>query len=224
MKICLLITGVVRPNVDRICKNIKNTIEILKQSENNIHVKVFPYRDSTESEIIRGLKGIPVDYKLIEPIKRQYSDEFCYSGEEKLCFVNTYRMIKSVETACSLIENFEDFDIIIRHRIDYEVKKIQIPQIIEDNVYYTAEYSGGVFDNFGMASPKTFKKIWDSNILDFQFNNKNFVNNETLLKNIIISQGFKIQLINFEIHGYQSSDEFWEGIPQWSRQDRKFSF
>ena len=204
-------TGVIRPSVDRVVKNIVKSYNILQKSGHEIEFNVFPYRDDLESHMIAAVPAF-ASCRFLDPIPEQIS--------KKPVLVNSYRMTKSIELSHKSVKDFKGFDLAIRHRIDYEINYIRIPEKINPNTWYGA-YScpSSVFDNFGMCSPVLFEKVWNSTRKDWF---RGF-NNEHILTNRLRALGAKICVSDFDVAGYQTKDKEWKGVPQWSKKNRGWS-
>ena len=210
MKICILATGVIRPTVERVIKNISTTYNAFKKTNHEIDFHVVTYKDHFEKEIREKIPEYATLH-FLNPITKEIGAH--------VQVINSYRMVKSIELSHKLIKNLDDFDVVVRHRIDHEVNSLKVPKEIKADTYYSAPCdTSGIYDNFGLCCPKLFRLVWDSNFKD-RFTAKN---NEAMLLNQVRRLNAKLEVINFETTGYQSADETWNGIRQWSKRDRKW--
>lgn len=210
-KLLVLMTGITRPSTKQVYDNIINTQQTLSQYDCLYYVLTCD--SSNAQSLVSQLKinNINIQIHLIPHIQEQIG------GSRG----NTYRMFKFNEILLDLVtKDLKDFDSIIRMRIDTELIKIDIPDQILDNSYYAPKAQcGGIFDNFGLAVPNTYKKIWNANGPNFDL-----LASEHVLDDWIVRQGIDKRDINFKLNLYQSNNEEIFGVPQWSKRNRIFEY
>jgi len=209
-KFCSIITGVTRPNAERVFKNLETTLSTLSKYDCKHYALTYISEESLKLEQMIEKENLPVKLKLIEPIKEIIGG---WKG-------NCYRMVRCIELLAKEVENFESFTGVIRHRIDCELEEIEIPNVIEENVYYAPTMQWGpVFDNIGIMTPSVFNKVFYTDGVDFGDKCPH-----TTLENAIASAGFTKKPFNFKKKLYQSNESEVMGVPQWSKMDRTFHY
>ena len=229
MNIAVLNVGVIRPSFKRVVDNIKQNIQLLNEKYPQYNFQHFNYfyPDPNLEEDFVAL----CEENNIKCYKLPTADERSYTKGYTL-FDNTYKCWKNLENSFIHLNEFikEEFDAIIRTRLDFEIKNIIIPNEIKDNIIYARQLDDfSIFDNFSILTPLTYNKIYDINIVDACFrtltpDNFHFYNNEQLLNLICLNTNIKCEDMSFEIQGYQTNDKYWNGSPQWSKSNRNFKF
>ena len=209
MRGCSLITGVVRPNAERVFENLEGTIKTLDPYSFNHFA--LTYRTDASERLVELVKknNLPLSLYLIDPIVETIGG---FKG-------NNYRMFRSIELLMEEVPNFSDYDVVLRHRIDCELQDIDIPECVESNTYYAPRMSWGlIFDNFGVSDPTTFKKIFHTN------QSFDFPDPHAALTHHLEANNIKDEPIDFKKTLYQSEDTHCMGISQWSRENRVFEY
>jgi len=221
MKICLTMTGVIRPDIDRVFLNIKNTIKLIEDFGHSCTCNIMTY----DTDKTAPLK------KLIEDSGLKNINFYSMSHiEENIgSYKNSYRMFKSNEELVKKIGNdLDEFDCVIRHRIDSELLKIEIPSKIAENVWYAPYSFGGgmsndprkIFDNIGFSTPTVFKNVFKTDKPQW-FDG---LSPELVLKNSLLFNEFESRPFNFKDKLHQSNESSCMGVPQWSKRDRVFHY
>jgi hypothetical protein len=209
-KICNVVTGVVRPDSKRVLNNIKETIKVLSNYDCDHYVLTYKSHDATELKSMIEDENLDLDFYMIDPIQNPVGG---FDGKN-------YMMFRCIELLLQNIPNFYSYDVAIRHRIDCELKKINLPNDIADGCYYSPLTPWGlIFDNIGLAKPSVFESIFKTDEVNFNFNDPHQV-----LNNILNTLNIELMPFNFKDALYQSNDEFVLGIPQWSKGNRIFEY
>lgn len=227
MKIAVLNVGLIRPSVSRVVQNIIQNTNILLSKYPSYEFDHFNsyYPDpDLGNKFEKECKVHNLKCNILPSAEeREYSKDY-------VLFANTYKCWKNLENAYLNIPNINQYDAIIRTRLDFEIKDIIIPENIEDNFIYSQQLNTwSIFDNFSIVTPLTYKKLYNIKIVDKLFNmlsNKKiqFENNEQILQYICFIKNIQCKNIKFNMQGYQSNDKFWNGSPQWSKRNRQFNF
>jgi type IV secretory pathway VirB6-like protein len=114
----------------------------------------------------------------------------------------------------------DEYDVVIRLRIDTEIKSFEMIDNIKPNIYYTVIDSViSCSDNIGYAKLEVMKKVWDL---------KNcFIkapNNEGVVYNAILKNSYSIQQFKFDYILYQNNSRVFDGVLQWSRNNRRWIY
>jgi hypothetical protein len=206
---CILITGVVRPDAERVFKNIKNTIETLGEVNSDAHILTYRSPEAEELEERLNESSLDVSFHLIDPITEVKGG---HNG-------NNYRMFKSIELLISHVDNFLDYEVVLRHRIDCELIEIEIPQEIKQDTYYAPSLAWGTFDNIALCSPQVAMKMFSTEGINF-----NVINPHAVIDNNLADKNILLEPFNFKKHLYQSREDVVLGTPQWSKKDRTFEY
>lgn len=212
MKISVTFVGSIRPSIDQIMSNLEININYFENIFDDVEFIILTYKNDKSISLWAKLREYTffmrknIKFIQIDPIVKSLSDSNL--------FINTYRMFTSVHLALGHVSIHSDY--IIRVRLDCEIVNFQFREL-EDNVYCSQYYIKGITDNIGYAKSKVMHEIWnEENIGELENNN------EYMLKKIVVSKGYFIETFQFEFKLYQSPDKFWDGIPQWSKRNRKF--
>jgi len=212
MKICSIITGVIRPNVDRVFENIKTTLSTLSDYNCTHYALTYETEEYKKLKTLIDNSDLNIELISIDPILETIGN---YNG-------NNYRMFRCIEILCKhvdITEGLDSFDCIIRHRIDCELNSIEIPSIMEHNTWYAPDLPWGIFDNIGITSPDIFRKIFTTQEKTFLEKNPHDTLDASIGDVGVIKKPF-----NFKKTLYQSNDEFVMGVRQWSRKNRVFEY
>jgi hypothetical protein len=207
--ICVLITGVVRPDTDRVFKNIKNTIETVGAVNCDVYILTYRSPEAEELEKQLNRSSLDVSFYLIDPITAAQGGQ---SG-------NNYRMFKSIELLISHVDNFLDYKVVLRHRIDCELLEIEIPEEIKQDTYYAPSLEWGTFDNIALCSPQVAMKMFSTEGVNF-----NVINPHQVIDNTLSRKKISLAPFNFKKQLYQSGADIVLGTPQWSKRDRTFEY
>ena len=210
MKLCGVITGVTRPDAKRVFENLKTTVSTLSKYDCKHYALTYDTEESRELKRMLDNSDLDIEFHVIDPITETVGG---FGG-------NSYRMFRCIELLGKKIKNLSSFDCILRHRIDCELKSIEIPSILDQNCYYAPDTDWGVcFDNIAIMSPDVFGKV-------FTTEGKSFGQSDPhrALDDSILGASVKKQPLNFEKKLYQSSDLEFMGVPQWSKGDRTFHY
>lgn len=202
-------TGVVRPNPSRVFKNITNSIRTLSSYDCQYHIMV--YRSSLSIELCEMVEncGLPLKINLIDPITKTIGG---HNG-------NSYRMFRNIELLIKSIENIDSYDCVFRHRVDSELNEIELPTQLDDATYYSPMTSWGPFDNIGFSSPDVFKKIFTTEDISIFGGTPH-----DAMANNFNKFGISTKPFNFNKILYQTSDDMFDGVAQWSKQNRRFEY
>ena len=209
-KMCVVSTGCVRPSAERVYQNIVSTIDKIKSYDYDFHILTYDTDDASELKSMLDRNDIRVKFFTIP-----FIEEAIGNGTG-----NGFRMFKKNELLIDKINNFYDFDIVLRHRLDTEIERIDIPLNLKRGGYYTPLRSwGNPCDHVGISSPSVFKKIWTTKNQNF------FVREpEEVLRDIIVKNNVETIPLNFKINLYQSNQKMFLNVPQWSRRNRTWEY
>ena len=210
MRLCSLITGVTRPDPMRVFLNITQTLKTLQKFDVDYKILTYKTDKSIELEHLLRTKNYPVSFYLIDPIVPNFGG---HNG-------NIYRMFKSIETLINSVENFSEYDCVLRHRIDCSLLELTIPWSVENEVYYAPRMPwGDIFDNIAIAKPETMKRVFNTNLNIFNESDPHKALQRSLELNSINRSELYFKKLLF-----QSSSEKEMDIPQWSKKNRLFHY
>lgn len=209
-KMCVVSTGCVRPSAERVYNNIISTIEKIKSYEYDFYILTYDTDDAYELKNMLVKNNINVKFFTIPFIKEAIGNG---TG-------NGFRMFKKNEILIEKINNFSDFDIILRHRLDTEIEEIEIPHHLEQNTYYTPLRSwGNPYDHVGITTPSLYRSIWTTKNQNFYVREP-----EQILKDSINRNKIEVKPFNFKINLYQSNEKMFLNVPQWSKRSRTWEY
>ena len=215
MKICVTMVGVCRPTFDRVKQNIEAnmayftstypqhtfTFVVLTYVNGSHHeLKAYCAEKGIEAHFIPHLEEATFKFKVINP--------------------NWYRAFYSMAYVLDKIPG-DQYDCIIRLRLDSEVKQFELYETVDPTKYYTLNENnlGRVQSNIGYASHAVMKSVWKlENILIGGINEE-----EILFKSIQV-HGYSVKHFNFHFMLHQSSDLFFDFVKQWSRRSREWIY
>jgi len=229
--VAVTIVGVTRPNSERIKKNIQNNIKYFKDNYPNLNFQYYlvTYKNKYTDDLKKFLDTIEIKYNIIGQITDEYINNDLNISLKKnhknpnngAPLQNAYRMFYSINKCLNMI-NYTP-DIVIRLRIDHEIQNFEIKKNLNNNIYYGCKAYRGINDNIGYSSFENMKKIWiKPNLELINYGLQKKMNNEQIIKKMIEKNNIKVEDFNFKIIHYQSSDEYFDGIKQWSKKNRVF--
>lgn len=217
MKIGVILIGVARPTAERVIQNIEQNISFFKKNypEHIFEFIICTYKNVHFEKIDAYCKSHGIQSYFLEPIlNKDIPPEMVLPPPN----VNRYRMFFSMNYVMERLP--ECYDCVIRIRIDTEMQKFELADPVSPCVYYTAIHRDrSCSDNIGFASQKVMKKVW---ALENCFTKGK--NPETILYSIIHNLSYIIKPFQFEFYLYQDDTEYCDGVPQWSRRNRVFSY
>ena len=225
-EVTVLMIGVSRPDSDRIINNINNNINYFKlnySEKYSFSFIVLTYRNSFSDKVYEYCIKNNIKIVIMEQIKDFKMSGFYSQKINKIADVNTntHRLVLSMRNALNHINN--STEIVIRLRIDTELNKFVIDNHVDDNTHYSSPYCGGITDNIGYSDYKTFLSVWNINNV-FVENHLGNNNNETILKKWCEKNKIKIKYFSYKYKLHQSNDDFFDGVPQWSKRTRVFEY
>jgi hypothetical protein len=216
--------GVSRPSSKRIIENINNNISFFRNTyaSHNFEFVVCTYINEIYNDILKYCEENNIANYFMEPIKDSdipnELDKYMYDNSPDRKTKNRYRMFYSMNYILNKINS--DYDAVIRLRLDTEIKSFEIVDTIKPKVYYTAlDINDGCSDNIGYGSYDVMKNTWDLKNCFIKS-----VNNEALVYNAIKKQSCSIEQFKFHYIMYQSNDEYYDGVKQWSRSNREWIY
>jgi len=216
----VLMVGVIRPTIEQIKSNIEKNISFFssKYNEYKIIYNIVAYKNNLSDSLCIFLNDLKkqynIRYKIIDPIKLPQTSP--------LSTHNLQRTIKSISESINLIE--ENECIVVRLRIDYEIKTLEIKNNINQNdifVTYVNNSNTQVSDNILYTNFRNAKNIFDINNFNFIDITK-IVNPENYFYKVVKHYNLVIKNFNFKFILYQSNDEYYDSVKQWSRHNRVF--
>lgn len=215
MKVCVTMVGVCRPTFDRVKQNIEANMDYF--------LSVYPQHTFT-FVVLTYINGF---YKELEAFCTEkgieahfipHLEESDFRLTVKVKNPNWYRAFYSMSYILDKIPK-DDYDCIVRLRLDSEVKEFELYDSIDPNKYYTVNENSRVQSNIGYASYIVMKRVWKlENILIGGMNEE-----EIVFKSI---KKYKFFVKHFKFHFilHQSSDPIFDGVKQWSRRSREWIF
>lgn len=211
-KSCLVVTGVTRPSASRVLKNIKETIETVKSY--NVDLFVMTYKSTAAEELVSLIENEPDLQVDIHQVDMFEDPPGGYEGKN-------YMMFRMIEMLVERIPHFDSYHCVVRHRLDCSLESIEIPDKLEDKIFYAAPASGGqtYHDNIWLCKPIEFKNICNTNALDLEAHCPHGALESAVNLNEYDSKPF-----NFTQSLYQSNEDSVLGVAQWSKKDRTFEY
>ena len=216
----VMITGVIRPNLDTIKKNIIENINYISSRYNNKYKIIYNivfYKNNYSRDLslfldhLKNKNYIQLRYNEIDPVQTSKDNRI----------PNLYRMLVSLNKTLELIKEYES--IVLRMRIDTRIKSLDISDNIKDNdlfAVYVNKSKTQLSDNIFYSKYYNIKKLIDLNLYS---SSKHYTNAEGYIYSIAKYYNFNLINYNFEFDLYQSNEKFYDGVPQWSRRNRRFS-
>ena len=224
MKIGVIMAGASRPSSKRIIENIHNTISFFRSTypRHTFDFIVCTYTNEGYTDILHYCESNKIINHFIEPIKDsdipKELDRFLCADSPDLTSKNRYRMFYSMNYVVNKLA--DDYDGVIRLRIDAEIKSFDLSDSIKPGVYYTVlDSKTSCSDNIGYARPDVMKNVWDLKNCFVKA-----VNNETLVYNAIAKHSYRIEQFKFNYIMYQDNSEYFNGVKQWSKRNREWIY
>jgi len=217
----IMFTGVIRPNLETVKKNIVENINYISSRYNNKYKIIYNivfYKNNYSHDLslflneLKKKENLYLRYNAIEPIEVSH---YCK-------IPNLYRMIVSLNKTLELIEEYES--IVVRIRIDTRIKILDISDNIKNNdlfACYVNKSNTQLSDNIFYSNYYNIKKLIDLNM--YSSNSKFYSNPESYIYSIAEYYNFNVINYNYEFNLYQSNEEFYDGVAQWSKRNRTFS-
>ena len=229
MTVHILNIGVTRPTLDQIKENILHNIDFFKTKFPDFKFYVLTYENSFSSELTQFIEDLGngnVFFKLIKPIPYEEFPEHEKRYKANSFRHNTFRMFKSMQIGLDFLKDPQAHDLVIRTRIDTQVKNLEFPETINSKIFYSSKmfYGGRIQDyflndNLVFGSHEIMTRIW--NIENLKHVGQAF-NNEEVLSRITLLHKIQQQGFNFHLILYQGDHEFFDGIKQWSKSNKEF--
>lgn len=217
MKICIVMVGVSRPSSQRIVENINNNVLFFRNTypQHTFDFIVCTYVNESYNDILNYCEERKLSHYFIEPIRdSDIPKELLLPPPNN----TRYRMFYSMNYVINKIPN--EYDVVIRLRIDTEIKSFELVDNIKPNIYYTViDTETSCSDNIGYAKLEVMKKVWDLKNCFIKASN-----NETLVYNSILKNSYSIQQFKFDYILYQNNSEMFDGVLQWSRSNRRWIY
>tara|TARA_Y100000389_G_C17413010_1_gene492048 strand:+ start:739 stop:1476 length:738 start_codon:yes stop_codon:yes gene_type:complete len=216
----VLMVGVIRPNIEQIKSNIEKNITFFSSNYNEYEIiyNIVAYKNKYSDSLCIFLDNLNkennIRYKIINSIE--------IPETLNLDIANLQRIMISISESIKMIQ--ENECIVIRLRIDTEVKKLEIKSNINENDIFATYVNNSlsqITDNIGYTNLTNAKKIYDINnfnIIDIN----DMINIENYFFLLATHYNLVIKNFDFNIILYQSNEEFYDGVKQWSRGNRIF--
>ena len=216
MKVCVAMVGCLRPSSERIIKNIENNILFFRNTypQHTIDFIVCAYINDNYNCVLNYCEKNKITNYFIPPINdSDIPKEFLLPPPNN----NRYRMFYSNSYVFNKIS--DEYDAVVRLRIDTEIQSFQLFDNIESNYYYTViDTETSCSDNIGYGKLEVMKKVWDL---------KNCVpafNNETAIFSSIQKNSYTIEQFNFDYILYQDNSDYFDNVRQWSKNNRRWIY
>jgi hypothetical protein len=213
MKVCVTMVGVCRPSFERVKQNIESNIAYFSNiyKNNEFTFIILTYKNEFYGELSKYCSDLSIETYFLEHIEES---QFKY----KVKMPNCYRLFYSMEYILNKIPE-NKYDCIIRLRLDTEIKQFELYDTISNRHYYTINENGRCSDNIGYGSYNLMKNVWklENCIL------KGY-NTEEIVYKSIKKYNYNIKHFKFHFILYQSNDESFNGVIQWSRRSREWIY
>jgi len=224
MKINIVMVGVSRPSSQRIIENINNNILFFRNTypQHTFDFIVCTYINESYNDILKYCEESKLFHYFIEPIHAsdipKELEQYMYKSSPDFISKNRYRMFYSMNYVINKIP--DEYDVVIRLRIDTEIKSFELFDNIKPNIYYTViDTETSCSDNIGYAKLEVMKKVWDLKNCFIKAHN-----NETLVYNAILKNSYSIQQFKFDYILYQNNSDMFDGVLQWSKSNRRWIY
>lgn len=221
MKVCVAMVGCLRPSSERIIKNIENNILYFRNTypQHKVDFIVCGYINDNYNSVLDYCKKNKITNYFIPPIKdSDISTDFLeLSHKNNYPHNNRYRMFYSNSYVFNKIS--DEYDAVVRLRIDTEIQSFQLFDNIKSNYYYTViDTETSCSDNIGYGTLEVMKKVWDLK------NCVPAVNNETAIFSSIQKNSYTIEQFNFDYILYQDNSDYFDNVRQWSKNNRRWIY
>ena len=216
MKICVTLVGVCRPTLDSVIQNIERNQSYFRTMylRHTFTFIVLTYKNAFFEKLLDYCTRQGIDCIGLDAV-----DEKDFIFPVKIKIPNIYRMFYSMNSVMNAIPK-NTYDGILRIRLDCEILAFQIHDIIEENTYYILQRdSNRVEDNLAYGSYNTMKQLWKHEHCLFKG-----LSTEEVLHTVIKKCKYKIKPFIYHYILHQSSDEMFDGVPQWSKRSREWIF
>jgi hypothetical protein len=217
MKVCVVMIGVSRPSSQRIIENIKNNMIFFRNRypTHTFEFIVCSYINENYNDIFTYCEKSKIISYFIEPIKdSDIPKELLLTPPNN----NRYRLFYSMDYIVNKIN--DEYDGIIRIRLDTEIKSFELFDTIKPNIYYTViDTINSCSDNIGYARLEVMKNVWNLNNAFIKA-----LNNEHLVYNAIMKNSYSIEQFKFHYKLYQDNSKYFDGILQWSKKNREWIY
>lgn len=219
MKVCVILIGVVRPTAEQIIENISTNIAYFCATypQHTFDFKVCSYKNSLYQPVENYCKENNINHIFLQHIEdSEIPSEYILPPPSQ----NRYRMFYSMNYVLQTLAK-EQYDCVIRLRLDTKIRNFQITQELCDNVYYTYfdSISGKCNDNIGYGTYKVMANIWSIKNLLLKS-----LGNEEIIYKSVKKYKYSLKYFNFHYILYQSDSEYFDGIKQWSRRNREWIY
>ena len=215
MKVCVTLVGVCRPTLERIKANIEANIAYFTKTypTHTFSFVILTYRNGFSEDLRPFCLERQVELHIIEPLEES-------KFEYKLRNPNWYRLFYSMECVMNFIPD-NTYDCILRVRLDTEIRNFEIHDTVLEDTYYTVKEDGRNWcsDNIGYGSYKVMKRIWQ-----LKHCATPGFNTEEILFNVLRKKRVVLRPFRFHFILYQSSDDTFDGVVQWSKRDREWKY
>jgi hypothetical protein len=211
MKVCVTLVGVTRPSFSQIKENIENNIRFFSTYPHTFEFIVLTYKNDFSDELQEYCLSKNIKCLFINQIKES---DFIFPVKIKV--PNAYRLFYSMNQ----VMNYVPKDAcIVRVRLDTQVCNLELMEP-EENVYYSLKESeNNCSDNIGYGTYKTMRNIWKHENCLLRGNGA-----EGILYSAIKKNNYRIKDVKFHYKLYQSSEEFCDGVKQWSKGNREWIY
>jgi hypothetical protein len=145
-------------------------------------------------------------------------DKYLYKSSYDIVSKNRYRLFYSMNHILHKITN--DYDAILRLRIDTEIQSFELADTILPYTYYTViDTETSCSDNIGYGSCEVMKKVWDLKNCFVKA-----MSNEHLVFMAIRKNSYRIKQFKFDYIMYQDNSESFDGVKQWSKRNRRWIY
>jgi hypothetical protein len=205
--------GVCRPSFERVKENINANIAFFLNSypQHTFAFIILTYINASYENLKSYCEEKNIEAHFIPHLEES---EF----KLKVKNPNWYRVFYSMSFILNKIPE-NSFDCIIRLRLDSEVKQFELYDSIHTNKYYTVNDNKSCSDNIGYANYKVMKNVWSLENCTLSGNNTEKILYSSIKKYMYIIKHFKFHFIL-----YQSSDDIFDGVKQWSKRSREWIF
>jgi hypothetical protein len=218
MKVCVCLLGVLRPSLEQIQTNIQRSKEYFEKSypQYSFDFVVCSYFSKDSFELEAFCQDNHIQTLFLQPISNnEIPKELCLPPPNQ----NRFRMFYSMSTLLQSLSE-KTYDCIIRTRLDTEICSFELKDV-KDNIYYSIEDEPGrtCSDNLGYGTQTVMKNIWS--LQNAFIDGKN---NEEVLYKSIQSLSYTIQPFIFHYKLFQSNDDTFDGVKQWSKRNREWIY
>jgi hypothetical protein len=211
--------GVIRPTAERVLQNIQSTYQYFqtKYPQHTFDIWLGLYK----SDLMKPIAEAGYNCIWLDPISET---DILPAHRLPPPNVNRWRMLFSMHTVLRSIPAIDSYDMVLRLRSDIEICALELHPVLDSTSYYVVmDEPTTCIDNLGYGTPSVMLSIWNLEHADTKELLKT-KNNEEFLFTITKLLSYSVVPFRFHSKLYQSSDDVFDGVKQWSKRNREWIY